>query len=94
MNSQAFPELESERAQLATARACRNLMIDRLERVDPQSSADAITAEYIEMAVWEALESLRSPGAGEFFGRIDEPAPGEPTAWVVRWQLRSAIVNG
>ncbi len=84
MNSQAFPELESERAKLATARACRNLMIDRLERVDPQSSADAITAEYIEMAVWEALDSLRSPGAGEFFGRIDGPAPdGTPERWYI-----------
>ena len=84
MHSQAFPELESERAQLATARACRNLMIDRLERVDPQSSADAITAEYIEMAVWEALDSLRSPGAGEFFGRIDGPAPdGTPERWYI-----------
>jgi DNA helicase IV len=84
MNSHAFPELESERAQLATARACRNQMIDRLERVDPQSSADAITAEYIEMAVWEALDSLRSPGAGEFFGRIDGPAPdGTPERWYI-----------
>jgi DNA helicase IV len=27
------------------------------------------------MTVWEALDSLRSPGAGEFFGRIDAPAP-------------------
>ena len=50
-------------------------MIDRLERVDPQSAADEITSEYVEMTVWEALDSLRSPGAGEFFGRIDEPSP-------------------
>ena len=28
------------------------------------------------MTVWEALDSLRSPGAGEFFGRIDEPRAG------------------
>jgi DNA helicase IV len=84
MNAQAFPELESERARLATARACRNRMIERLERLDPQSSADAITAEYIEMAVWEALDSLRSPGAGEFFGRIDGPAPdGTPEQWYI-----------
>ncbi len=27
------------------------------------------------MTVWEALDSLRSPGAGDFFGRIDEPSP-------------------
>ena len=50
-------------------------MIDRLERVDPTSAADEITAQYVEMAVWEALDSLRSPGAGEFFGRIDSPSP-------------------
>src|SRR5262245_51412786 len=70
-----FPELASERERLAFARACRDRMIERLERVDPLASADEITAEYVEMTVQEALESLRSPGAGEFFGRIDEPAP-------------------
>ena len=70
-----FPELAIERARLDFARACRDRMIERLERVDPNASADEITAEYIEMTVWEALDSLRSPGAGEFFGRIDEPAP-------------------
>jgi DNA helicase IV len=70
-----FPELEFERRYLASARACRDRMIERLERVDPQSAADEITAEYVEMTVLEALESLRSPGAGEFFGRIDEPPP-------------------
>ncbi|HUF97590.1 MAG TPA: AAA family ATPase [Ilumatobacter sp.] len=84
MDSQAFPELEFERGQLAFARACRDRMISRLEQVDPQSSADAITAEYIEMAVWEALDSLRSPGAGEFFGRIDGPAPdGTLEQWYI-----------
>jgi DNA helicase IV len=70
-----FPELPDERARLAHARACRDGMIERLERVDPASAADEITAQYVEMTVWEALDSLRSPGAGEFFGRIDEPAP-------------------
>jgi len=70
-----FPELATERQRLAFARACRDRMIERLERVDPNASADEITAEYIEMTVWEALDSLRSPGAGEFFGRIDEPDP-------------------
>jgi len=84
MNSQAFPELEAERVRLAFARSCRDRMIDRLEQVDPQSSADEFTAEYIEMAVWEALASLRSPGAGEFFGRIDGPAPdGPPEQWYI-----------
>ncbi len=72
---EAFPDLARERDRLAFARACRDSMIDRLEHVDPQSAADEITAEYIEMAVWEALDSLRSPGAGDFFGRIDEPSP-------------------
>ena len=49
----------------------RDRMIDRLERVDPQGAADEITSEYIEMTVAEALADLRSPGAGDFFGRID-----------------------
>jgi DNA helicase IV len=79
-----FPELEAERARLAHARACRDRMIDRLEAVDPQSAADAITAEYVEMTVWEALDSLRSPGAGEFFGRIDQKGPrGEAEQWYI-----------
>ncbi len=73
--AEPFPELSEERARLASARSCRDRMIERLEHVDPTSSADAITAEYVEMTVWEALDSLRSPGAGEFFGRIDEPSP-------------------
>ena len=51
--------------------ACRDRMIERLERVDPQSAADEITTEYVEMTVAEALADLRSPGAGDFFGRID-----------------------
>ena len=70
-----FPELGRERERLAFARVCRDHMIERLERVDPTSAAADITAEYVEMTVWEALDSLRSPGAGEFFGRIDEPSP-------------------
>ena len=71
----AFPDLAAERERLAFARACRDRMISEFEAVDPQSSADEITAEFVEMTVWEALDSLRSPGAGEFFGRIDELAP-------------------
>jgi DNA helicase IV len=79
-----FPELDVERAHLAHARACRDRMIARLEAVDPQSAADAITAEYVEMTVWEALDSLRSPGAGEFFGRIDQKGPsGEAERWYI-----------
>ncbi len=70
-----FPDLASEQGRLVFALASRDRMIEQLERVDPASSADAITAEYVEMTVWEALDSLRSPGAGQFFGRIDEPTP-------------------
>ena len=53
-------------------------MIDRLGRVDPHSAADEFTAEYVEVTVEEALEDLRAPGAGDFFGRIDSaPSPGD-----------------
>ena len=69
-----FPELELERAHLRYARACRDGMIDAFERVDPEGSADDITKEYIEVTVAEALEDLRTPGAGDFFGRIEEEA--------------------
>ena len=60
-------------------------MIDRLEQVDPQNSADEFTAEYVEVTVGEALESLRSPGAGEFFGRIDTAPPRAGP--VERWYI-------
>ncbi|TDT15401.1 DNA helicase IV [Ilumatobacter fluminis] len=85
MSTESFPELEFERARLTRARACRDSMIDRLGTVDPSSAADEITSEYIEMTVWEALDSLRSPGAGDFFGRIDEPSPttGESEEWYI-----------
>ena len=81
----AFPELDREREHLAFVRECRDHMIDRLERVDPSASADEITAEYVEMTVAEALDSLRSPGAGEFFGRIDEPAPNRTS--IEHWYI-------
>ncbi len=80
-----FPELLDERAHLAFARACRDRMIERLERVDPSGAADEITSEYVEMTVSEALDSLRSPGAGEFFGRIDEPTPDGRS--IDRWYI-------
>jgi len=67
----AFPELARERQRLAFARASRDRMIERLSRVDPHSSADEFTAEYVEVTVAEALEDLHGPGAGDFFGRID-----------------------
>lgn len=68
-----FPDLDAERAQLAYSRACRDGMIERFSNVDPSSSADDITAEYVEVTVAEALEDLRTPGAGDFFGLIEEP---------------------
>lgn len=49
-------------------------MIARLEAVDPAGAADEITKEYVEVTVADALDTLRSPGAGEFFGRIDGDA--------------------
>lgn len=73
-----FPDLAGEQQRLEFSRACRDRMIEQLEHVDPQAAADEITSEYVEMTVWEALDSLRSPGAGEFFGRIDEPSPTGP----------------
>ena len=76
----AFPELAAEQRHLDTARRNRDRMIAELEAVDPASAADEITGEYVEMAVWEALDSLRSPGAGEFFGRIDTDDAGHGDA--------------
>jgi DNA helicase IV len=67
-----FPDLDAERARLAFARGARDTMIERLESLDPGSAADEITKEYIEVTVADALVDLRGPGAGDFFGRIDE----------------------
>ena len=72
VNADLFPELDVERARLAFARSSRDRMISRLEAVDPAGAADEITKEYIEVTVADALEDLRGPGAGDFFGRIDE----------------------
>ena len=47
-------------------------MIERLSAVDPNSAADQITKEYIEVTVAVAIEDLQGPGAGDFFGRIDQ----------------------
>jgi len=47
-------------------------MIERLSAVDPNSAADAITKEYIEVTVAVAIEDLKGPGSGDFFGRIDQ----------------------
>jgi DNA helicase IV len=72
MASELFPDLPAERSHLAFARRSRDRMIERLEAVDPENAADEFTTEYIEVTVAEALEDLRGPGAGDFFGRIDE----------------------
>lgn len=72
MTDALFPHLEAERARLRHARTCRDRMIERLASVDPDGAADEITKEYIELTVAEALADLRLPGAGDFFGRIDE----------------------
>ena len=67
-----FPELGVEREHLQYSLTCRDAMIERFSRLDPDASADEITKEYIEVTVAEALEDLQTPGAGEFFGRISE----------------------
>jgi len=72
MAAELFPELDHERDRLAFARSSRDQMVARLEAVDPDASADEFTKEYIEVTVADALDDLRGPGAGDFFGRIDE----------------------
>ncbi|MGI9646663.1 MAG: AAA family ATPase, partial [Ilumatobacteraceae bacterium] len=72
MAGDLFPDLDAERAHLSFARVSRDRMIERFEAVDPTSSADEITAEFVEMTVYDAVEDLRGPGAGDFFGRIDD----------------------
>ncbi|MEZ5274182.1 MAG: ATP-binding domain-containing protein [Ilumatobacteraceae bacterium] len=76
MSADVFPELPAEQAHLRYSRACRDRMIERFSRVDPEGAADEITKEYVEVTVAEALEDLRTPGAGDFFGRIREEGPG------------------
>lgn len=72
VDADLFPDLAAERGHLAFARRCRDSMIERFRAVDPTASADAITSEYVEVTVAEALEDLHSPGAGDFFGRITD----------------------
>ncbi len=79
MATDPFPELPAERARLAFSRACRDAMVERFTALDPDAAADELTKEYVEVTVAEALDDLRTPGAGEFFGRITEDAPaGRP----------------
>ncbi len=84
-----FPELAQERDQLAFSRACRDAMIERFSRVDPDAAADEITKEYVEVTVAEALEDLHTPGAGDFFGRITEARGRAGTAGAPgdRWYI-------
>lgn len=79
-----FPDLAAEQGQLTHARACRDSMIARLRAVNPDSAADEITKQYVEMTVGDALEDLQQPGAGDFFGRIDEAAPSSDRWYVGR----------
>lgn len=84
MDDDLFSDLAAERAHLDHARACRDQMIARFESLDPTASADEITQEFVEMTVGDALASLRSPGAGEFFGRIDGPdGAGRTERWYI-----------
>jgi hypothetical protein len=82
-----FLELDLERERLTFSRTCRDEMIAMFERVDPKESADEFTKEYIEVTVEEALEDLRTPGAGDFFGRIDEAvvhgSDGASDSWYI-----------
>ena len=45
-----------------------------LERRPRRRRPTTITKEYVEVTVAEALEDLQTPGAGDFFGRIDRGA--------------------
>ena len=87
MSADLFPELPAEQAHLEFARACRDAMIERFQRVDPDAAADEITKEYVEVTVAEALEDLRTPGAGDFFGRIVEAGGAVGTEGGDRWYV-------
>jgi DNA helicase IV len=84
-SDEPFPELGLEQAYLALTRACRDAMIERYSRVDPDAAADEITKAYVDLTVAEALADLRTPGAGDFFGRItEEPArDGSAPTWYI-----------
>jgi DNA helicase IV len=84
VDAQLFPDLAAERAHLTFSRQSRDRMIERLSAVDPESAADEITKEYIEVTVADALEDLGGPGAGDFFGRID---CGDDRGGVEQWYV-------
>ena len=71
--SALFPDLPAEQAHLVHAHLCRDEMVRRLTALAAgEGAADEFTQEYIEMVVADALADLAQPGAGEFFGRLDE----------------------
>ncbi len=73
MSVDLFPDLAAEQAHLVRSRRCRDEMMARLTAaVADHTAADDFTQEYIEVTVEEALADLAAPGAGDFFGRIDE----------------------
>jgi DNA helicase IV len=81
--SELFPDLADERRHLVHAHRCRQAMVRRLTAIAAgDGAADEITQEYIEMVVADALADLAQPGAGDFFGRIDED--GGPRWYVGR----------
>ena len=81
--SELFPDLADERRHLVHSHRCREAMVRRLRAIAAgDGAADEITQEYIEMVVADALEDLAQPGAGDFFGRIDEE--GGPRWYVGR----------
>lgn len=86
VDTELFADLDAERDHLAFARASRDRMIERLEAVDPAGAADVITQEYVQMTVADALETLQSPGAGDFFGRIDDD-PDVVNGSTGRWYI-------
>ncbi|MEI6496915.1 MAG: hypothetical protein WCO88_09610, partial [Actinomycetota bacterium] len=93
VSDDTFPELTAEQEHLAHARACRDAMIDHYSHVDPDAAADEYTKAYVEFTVAEALDDLRTPGAGDFFGRITEEAPRgaqAPTWYIGRRHIEDA----
>ena len=87
MDAELFPDLDAERAHLTFARQSRDRMIERLSAVDPAGAADEVTKDYIEVTVADALEDLASPGAGNFFGRIDSTEGLDSEAPKVQWYI-------
>jgi len=84
LDAELFPDLAAEQAHLAFSRQSRIRMVERLSAVDPESAADEITKEYIEVTVADAIKDLGGPGAGDFFGRID---CGDDRGGVDRWYV-------